>query len=230
MNSFVARYHSITANRRYPNPWAIATKGELRHLQNSEQGVMPLENGLIAREKSCAFPFRFHIAHTIHQLAPCALPAIRREETVAETVEGALQGGSCTMMSPSSCRFSCRRFFFSPLCGAHICAAEFVSCKYGAKSCFEVTLYAYEGWLCTARLSDQSGVRAAIVFDLQHDMTDVELFMQYLLCLHADLVCTTHHHVIDVDMRFKVIVVFAHRPRVHVMDISHSGDPFDSSS
>jgi len=124
----------------------------------------------------------------------------------------------------------CRRFFFSPLCGAHICAAEFVSCKYGAKSCFEVTLYAYEGWLCTARLSDQSGVRAAIVFDLQHDMTDVELFMQYLLCLRADLVCTTHHHVIDVDMRFKVIVVFAHRPRVHVMDISHSGDPFDSSS
>jgi len=106
MNSFVARYHSITANRRYPNPWAIATKGELRHLQNSEQGVIPLENGLIAREKSCAFPFRFHIAHTIHQLAPCALPAIRREETVAETVEGALQGGSCTMMSPSSCRFS----------------------------------------------------------------------------------------------------------------------------
>jgi len=137
MNSFVARYHSIAANRRYPNPWAIATKGELYHLQKGEQGAMPLENGLIAREKSCASPFRFHIAHTIHQLAPCTLVAIRREETVAETVEEALQGGSCTITSPSSCRLSCRRFF-PPLCAAHICAAQCISCKYGARSCFKV--------------------------------------------------------------------------------------------
>jgi len=136
MNSFVARYHSIAANRRYPNPWAIAAKGELRHLQKGEQGAMPLENGLIAREKLCASPFRFHIAHTIHQLPPCTLVAIRREETITETVERALQGGSCTMTSPSSCRLSCRRFF-SPLCTTHICAAQCISCKYGARSCFE---------------------------------------------------------------------------------------------
>ena len=59
---------------------------------------------------------------------------------MTETVEGALQGRSCTMMSPSSCSLSCRRFLFCPRCGTHICAAELTSCKYGAKSCFEVNL------------------------------------------------------------------------------------------
>ena len=59
-----------------------------------------------------------------------------------------------------------------------------------------------------ALLFDQSGFRTAIVFDLQCHMTDVELFPQYLLCLRADPICFANHHVVNANVRFKVIVMF----------------------